>query len=182
LKLPFDLISLPGYYIYAGVTGAVALASISVAVILGGKIKVLGNRIKRFISESHVPEIINEVKEPTQAPDIAPAPVMAQTTIREVDKYIELFRQFGVQNAPNKREAEKAEQEEQLPKKPVIPPTKVICPACRKEFSLAFYERDYIVNFGPQKKSNLIKQCPHCQNAISLKRIGVFDEEDIWKD
>jgi hypothetical protein len=178
----FGLIYLPEYAMYAAVAGAAVLAAIALTMILGEKIKVLGSRIKRFVSEPDIQEIINEVKEPDQAPDITSAPVIAQVSIKKVDSYAELLRQFGVQKTTSRLEADILEQEKQLPKKPVIPPTTVLCPACRKEFNLPIYERDYIVDFGRPKRSNLIKRCPHCQTSIPLKRRGVVEEDDIWKD
>jgi prepilin signal peptidase PulO-like enzyme (type II secretory pathway) len=177
----FGLISLHEYSMYAAVAGAVAIAAIVVTIILIEKIKILGEKIKKFVSEPQIREIINEVKEPYQAPDTAPAPVIAQTNTKKVDSYAELLRQFSVQKTINKLEVDKAEQEKQLPKKPVIPPTKVICPACRKEFSLPIYEKDLIVDFGSPKQSNTIKECPHCRTPMRLKRKGTV-EEDIWKE
>jgi hypothetical protein len=176
----FGLISLPAYAIYGAVAGAVAIASLSVAVILRKKIEVLGTKIKRFISEADLQDILNEEKEPDQVVDIAAEPVIAKTTTKKVDTYEELFRQFGLQNARSRLEADKAEQE-QIPKKPVIPPTKVICPACRKEFTLPNYERNYIVDFGPPTPSSLIKRCPHCETSIALKQKGSV-EENLWKE
>jgi hypothetical protein len=178
----FGLISLPEYVTYAVVACAVVLAAIALTMILGDKIKVLGNRVKRFVSEPQIREIINEIKKTDQAPDTVPASVIAQASLKKVDSYAELLRQFGVQKTTSRLEADALEQEKQLPKKPVIPPTKVMCPACRKEFNLPIYERDYIVDFGQPKRSNLIKRCPHCQTNIPLKRRGVFEEDDIRKD
>ncbi len=48
--------------------------------------------------------------------------------------------------------------------------TKVICPACRKEFSLPSYQKEFIVDFGPPESSNLIKTCPYCEASIPLKQ------------
>jgi hypothetical protein len=177
----FGLISLPEYSMYAAVAGAVAIVAIAVTIILIEKIKILGEKIKKFVSEPQIREIINEVKETYQAPDTAPTPVIAQTSTKKVDSYAELLRQFSVQKNINKLEVDKAEQEKPLPKKPVIPPTKVICPACRKEFSLPIYEKDLIVDFGSPKQSNTIKECPHCRTPMRLKRKGTV-EEDIWKE
>jgi hypothetical protein len=168
----FGLISLPEYSMYAAVAGAAALAAITLTILLGEKIKILGNRIKSFVSEPQIRDIINEAKEPDQATDIVSASVIAQTSTIKVDPYTEMLRQFSVQRTARKLEADNAELEKQLPKKPVIPPTKVICPACRKKFSLPIYEKDFIVDFGPPKKSNLIKPCPYCQTPITLKRKG----------
>jgi hypothetical protein len=176
----FGLISLPVYSIYVAVAGAVALAAISVAMILGDKIKVLGSRIKRFASEPDIRDIINEDNEPDQGPDIAPAPVIDQATTKKVDSYAKLLRQFSVQKTPLKLEADTIEREKQLPKKPVIPPARVMCPACRKEVNLPIYEKDFIVDFGSPKQSNLIKPCPYCRTPIQLKRKG--NQEDLWKD
>ncbi len=64
-------------------------------------------------------------------------------------------------------------------KQVVIKPTKLFCPACRKEFSLGSLEGDYMINFGPPKSSNIIKYCPNCRSPISLKRKGTA-EEDLW--
>ena len=178
----FDLINLPENAIYSTVAGAVALEAITLTIILGEKIKVLGHRIKSFLTEPKIQEVIKENKEPGQAPAIAPVSVIAQTSTKKVDPYAEMLRQLGVQKTARKLEADNAEQQKKLPKKPVIPPTKVICPACRKEFNLAIYERDYIVDFGPTKKTNLIKICPNCQASILLKRRGILREEDIWKE
>ena len=175
----FGLISLPQYSIYATLAGAIAIATIPLTILLGDKIKALGHRIKSFLAEPDIQEILKEVKEPDQAPDIAPAPVIAQTSTIKVDPYTEMLRQFRVQKTSRRFEADNAEQE-QLPKKPVIPPTKVICPACRKEFSLPVYERDFIVDFGPPKKSNVIEPCFYCGALIPLKRKG--DQEGIWKE
>jgi hypothetical protein len=178
----FGLISLPEYATYVALAGAVALAAIALTMILGEKIKVLGSRVKRFVSEPDIQEIINEVKEPDQAPDTASAPVIAQTSSIKVDPYAEMLRQFRVQRTARRLEVDTEELEKELPKKPVIPPTTVMCPACRKEFNLPNYERDYIVDFGRPKQSNLIKQCPYCQTSVPLKRRGVVEEDDIWKD
>jgi hypothetical protein len=175
----FGLISLPQYSIYATLAGAIAIATIPLTILLSDKIKALGHRIKNFWAEPDIQEIIKEVKEPDQVPDIAP--VIAQTSTIKVDPYTEMLRQFRVQKTSRKFEADNAEQE-QLPKKPVIPPTKVICPACRKEFSLPIYERNYIVDFGQPKRSNPIERCPHCQTSIPLKRRGAVEEDDMWKD
>ena len=178
----FGLISLPQYSIYAALAGAIAIATIPLTILLGDKIKVLGHKIKSLLAEPDIQEIIKEIKIPDQAPDIAPAPVIAQTSTIKVDPYTEMLRQFRIQKTVRKLEADTEEQEKQLPKKSVIPPTKVMCPACRKEFNLPNYEIDYIVDFGQPKRSTLIKRCPHCQTSIPLKRSGVVEEEDIWKD
>jgi hypothetical protein len=178
----FGLISLPEYVIYAAVAGAAALAAITLTVILSEKIKVLGNRIKSFVSGPQIQDIINEVKETDQAPDTASAPVIAQVSPKTVDSYAELLRRFGVRKAISEFEEDTVEPEEPLPQQPVIPSAKVICPACRKTFNLPDYERDYIVDFGRPKPSNPVKQCPHCQTSIPLKCSGAVEEEDIWKD
>ena len=176
----FGLINLPEYSIYAALAGAIAIATIPLTILLGDKIKVLGHRIKGFLAEPDIQEIINEVKEPDQAPDIASAPVIAQTSTVKVDPYSELLRQFGFQKTSRRFEVDTEELEKELPKKPVSPPTKVICPACRKEFSLPFYEREFIVDFGVPKKSNIIEPCFYCGALVPLKRKG--DQEEIWKE
>ncbi len=111
----------------------------------------------------------------------------ARTQKSNVDSVVKLDQPSNTLSSPTvsavKESGEPLETgQEQLPKKPVIRPTKVICPACRKEFNLPSYERDYIVDFGRPKRTNLIKQCPHCKTSITLKRKGAFEDEDIWKD
>jgi hypothetical protein len=173
----FGLISLPPYIIYATVASAVIIAAIAVYLILGVKIKVLvGDKIKSVFSALDLQESPNETKKPDQVSNTGVAPVNAQSTMK-VDPVTEMLRQLGLQKTTSE-----AEQEKFLLKKPVIPPTKVICPACRKVFNLPIYERNYIVDFGTPKKSNLIKQCPHCQTPIRLKRSSEVEEEDIWED
>jgi hypothetical protein len=112
----FGLISLPEYAIYAAVAGAVALAAITLTIILGEKIKVLGHRIKSFLAEPDIQEIIKEIKEPDQAPDITSAPLIAQTSIIKVDSYSEMLGQFSVQRTTRKLDSDDVEQEKQLPK------------------------------------------------------------------
>ncbi len=108
--------------------------------------------------------------------------MIAQKEIEKVDPYAELFRQYGFQKTTSKPEADTVKQEKLSPKETVIPRTKVICPACRKEIWLPDYMKEYVVDFGPPKKSNIIKICPSCQASVPLKRIGVLDEEEIWKE
>jgi hypothetical protein len=178
----FGLISLPNYFIYAAVASSVALAAITLTIILREKIKVLGDKMKSFLAEPDIQEIIKELKEPDQVPDIAPAPVIAQTSTKKVDSYDELLRQFSVQKNTSRLEPDNAGQKEQLPKKPMISSTKVICPSCRKEFNLPIYERNYIVDFGPTKKSSRIKICPNCQASVPLKLRGDLEEDTLWNE
>jgi hypothetical protein len=177
----FGLISLPAYSIYAAVVGAVTLIAIAVTMLSGEKIKSLGNRIKSVVAEPQIQDIINEYKETDQTPETAPAPVIAQKEIKKVDPCAELFRQYGFQKASTP-EADTVKQEKSTPKVPVILRTKVICPACRKEIMLPDYMKEYVVDFGPPRKSNITKICPSCQASVPLKRIGVLDEEEIWKE
>lgn len=177
----FGLISLPAYSIYAAVVGAVILIALTVTMFSGEKIKILGSRIKSFLADPQMQDIINEYKETDQTPETAPAPVIAQKEIKKVDPYAELFRQFDFQKASTP-EADIVKQEKLSPKKPVIQRTKVICPACRKEIMLPDYMKDYVVDFGPPRKSDVTKICPSCQASVPLKRIGVLDEEEIWKE
>ena len=58
--------------------------------------------------------------------------------------------------------------------------TKLICPACRKEFELPLYLGELMVDFGPPKQSNLIRQCRHCGENIALKQKEVAEE--VWKE
>ena len=72
------------------------------------------------------------------------------------------------------------EKEKQPTHQLTMQPTKLICPACRKEFNIPTFWGDLIVDFGPPKQSNLIKNCPNCETPIPLKRKDV--PEDIWKE
>jgi hypothetical protein len=178
----FNLISLPAYSIYIAVAGAVALTAITLTMLLGKKIKILGSRIKSFVAEPQIQDIINEFKETDQAPETSPVTLIAKEEIKKVDPYDELFRQYGFQKTTSTLEPDTVKQENFSPKEPVIPRTKVICPACRREIWLPNYMKEYVVDFGPTKKTNLIKICPSCQASVPLKRIGVLDEEEIWKE
>jgi hypothetical protein len=47
---------------------------------------------------------------------------------------------------------------------------KLVCPACRKEFSSTILTEDFMVDYGPSKSSNIIRHCPYCLQPIELKR------------
>jgi uncharacterized membrane protein len=109
--------------------------------------------------------------------------ISARENVKHVESDPEVIQSVKVQKSTIKVEAAKAEQNQSaLVKQLITHPTYLICPVCRKEFSLPIYERDYIVDFGPPKQSNLIKHCLYCGASISLKRIGTVEEEGIWKD
>ena len=95
-----------------------------------------------------------------------PIPVTVHENINEIELSPE-----ALQTIKNLEiEMEESEQKKQQLKQIIEPPTKVICPACREAFYLPNYERDYIVDFGPPKQSNVYRRCPHCKLPIALKQ------------
>ena len=87
---------------------------------------------------------------------------------------------ISIQKTSNVVEANLAGGKNQSAKQFVMKTAKMICPACRKEFSLPAFWGDLIVDFGPPKQSNLIKNCPNCETPIPLKLRG--STEDNWKE
>jgi hypothetical protein len=151
----FGLIALPESSIYAAIAGAVALTVITFATAL----KDIQRSALTKAQKSHA---IAMLKESTKAPVTFHQPVNIQkcTSVLEVDL---------------------AKQKNQPTQPLIMLPTKLICPTCRKEFNIPFFEGNLMVDFGPPKPSNLIKLCPHCEGPVPLKRIGVAEEE-IWKE
>ncbi len=84
-----------------------------------------------------------------------------------------------VQKSEEKIEIEMSEDDNQLFKPMKASPSKLICPACRKEFEMPAYLGELMVDFGPRKSSNLIRECRHCGTIIALKQAGASDE--VWK-
>ena len=76
---------------------------------------------------------------------------------------------ISIQKTSSTVEANLAGEKNQSAKQFVMETAKLICPACRKEFSLPIYQKDLIVDFGPPKQSNIIKNCPNCETPIPLK-------------
>ena len=151
----FNLISVPTFVfdIIAYVALAAALALMLTVVIM--------DRRKRLSAKTQEPNVLDAAKEPNETSDVIPSPVNLQKTSKVVEVDI-------------------AEQKNLSVKQLVMEPTKIFCPACRKEFSLGIFEGDYMINFGPPKPSNIIRYCPHCDTPIALKRRGA--EEDVWND
>ena len=92
--------------------------------------------------------------------------------------------QVNIQKNANAVETDIAKQKNQSVKQSLmepakLKPTKLICPACRKEFSLPIYMRDYMVDFVTPKQSNLTRFCPYCQTPIALKQKGEV-QADAW--
>ena len=151
----FGLIALPDSSIYAAIAGAVALTVITFAVAL--------KDIQRSsLCKSTKIRCSCRLKEPNKAPVtfIQPVNIQKSTSVLELD----LAKQKNQSTQPLIRQ-----------------PTKLICPTCRKEFNIPFFEGNLMVDFGPPKQSNLIKLCPHCEAPVPLKRIGAAEEE-IWKE
>ncbi len=160
----FGLIPLPEYFAFAAASGAVALAT---AMLVRGLI----DKISGATSKNPDSQFIVAVKESNEAScTIQTGKIPDKTPIA-----------FNAQKIIVRKDEDTAEEEKPPTKKATIPLTKLICPACRKEFSLPIYEKDLIVDFGPPKKSNIIKPCPNCGVSIPLKRKVVVEEEDLWK-
>lgn len=117
---------------------------------------------KGVFAKTQESNAVGAIKEPNETLDTVPSPV-------------------NIQKNTNAVEADIAEQKNQYVKQSLMEPTKLICPACRKEFSLPIFEGDYMVNFGTPEQSNLTRYCPYCQAPISLKRKGAV-EADAWND
>ena len=154
----FNLISPPGFVndliAFVALGLAIGLTIITLTIIIRDKRRSLLLKTQKL-------NVLDANKETDKAPELVPSPTIVQ-------KSTIIF---------------KDDQKTLLAKQPIIQLTKVICPACRKEFSLPDYEKDYIVDFGPPKKTNLIKKCPNCKTAVPLKyNIGILEEEDIWKE
>jgi hypothetical protein len=152
----FNFISVPTFVfdIIAYVALAAALALMLTVVIM--------DRRKRLSAKTQVSNALGAVKDQNETSDVIPLPVNLQKTSKVV-------------------EVDVAEQKNHSVKQLVMEPTKLFCPACRKEFSLGIFEGDYMINFGPPKPSNLIRYCPHCEARIMLKRKGT-EEENVWND
>jgi hypothetical protein len=160
----FGLIPLPEYFAFAAASGAVAIAT--VMLIRGFIDKISGATPKKNDSQ-----FIVAVKESNEA----------SCTIQTCKTPDKTPIAFNVQKIKYRIDEDTEEEEKPPTKQVTIPRTKLICPACRKEFSLPIYEKDLIVDFGPLKKSNIIKPCPNCGAAIALKRKVVVEEEDLWE-
>jgi hypothetical protein len=132
---------------------AIALTIITLTIVIRGK---------DVFAKTRESNAIGAIKEPNKTLDTGPSIGKMQKNTTTVESNV-------------------ANQENQSFKQSLIKPTRLICPACRKEFSLPIFEGDYIVDFGTPKKSNLTKVCPYCQAPISLKRKGNV-ETDTWND
>lgn len=150
----FGLIALPESSIYAAIAGAVALTVITFAVAL--------KDIQRSAyAKTQKPDAVAPQKEPNKTPVTLIQPVKTQKSTSALDLPI-------------------AKQKNQSTKQLIRQPTKLICPTCRKEFNIPFFEGNLMVDFGPPKQSNIIKRCPNCEALVPLKRLGA--KEEIWKE
>jgi len=154
--IAFNLISVPVF-----VFDIIAYVALAAAVALTLTIVIMDKRKGLFIKIQE-PNAIDAVKETNVTTDVVPSPTNLQKTTNIV-------------------EADVKEQKNQSVKQLVLEPTKLFCPACRKEFTLGVFEGDYMVNFGPSKPSNIIRYCPHCDSPIALKRKGSVEDE-LWSD
>ena len=153
----FRLIALPESSIYAAIAGAVALTVITFAIALKDiQRSTLAKTQKSYAAAA--------LKESNKAPVTFNQPV-----------------NINIQKSTSALEFDFAKQKNQSTQPLITQPTKLICPTCRKEFNIPFFEGNLMVDFGPPKQSNLTKRCPHCEAPVPVKRIGE-PEEEIWKE
>jgi len=150
----FGLIALPESSIYAAIAGAVALTVITFAV-------ALKDIQSSAYAKTQKPDAVAPQKEPNKTPVTLIQPVNTQKSTSALD--LPLAKQKNQSTQPLIRQ-----------------PTKLICPTCRKEFNIPFFEGNLMVDFGPPKQSNIIKHCPNCEALVPLKRICA--KEEIWKE
>lgn len=150
----FGLIALPESSIYAAIAGAVALTVITFAV-------ALKDIQKSAFAKTQKPVAVAPQKETNKTPVTLIQPVNTQKSTSALD--LPLAKQKNQSTQPLIRQ-----------------PTKLICPTCRKEFNIPFFEGNLMVDFGPPKQSNIIKRCPNCEEFVPLKRIGA--KEEIWEE
>ena len=143
------------YIAFGALAVAIALSIIAITIITR-------DQRKFMLAKTREANAIGTIKEPNGTPNTTPSPVNTQKNANAV-------------------EVDVSEQKNQSVKQSLIEPTKLICPACRKEFSLTIFGGDYIINFGTPKPSHLTRFCPYCQAPISLKRKGAV-EADAWND
>jgi len=152
----FGLIALPNSSIYAAIAGAVALTVITFAIAL--------KDIQRSaLAKAQKSDAGSPLEESNKAPVTFSQPV-----------------NINIQKSTSVMELDLAKQKNQSNQPSITQPSKLICPTCRKEFNIPFFEGNLMVNFGPPKQSNIIKLCPHCEAPVPLKRIGT--KEEIWKE
>jgi hypothetical protein len=108
-------------------------------------------------------QVICAVKESEEASGTVPLPDPPRENISEEKIKIEL-----------------SEKDNQSLKQLKIERTKLICPACRKVLELPIYLGEMIVDFGPPKTSNLVRQCRYCGAIIALKQKDA--PEEVWKE
>ena len=172
----FGFIALPEFSMYAAIAGAVALTAITIAIALKDKLR------RSLPKTQKQGEIQQKQAEEQQKPIEEPKKQDEDVAVKESNKAPGTFvGPFYIRKSANTVEPDLAKQENPPTKPFIMQPTKVICPACRKEFNVPFFEGNLIVDFGPPKQSNLTKVCPHCQTPVRLKRNGVADGE-IWKE
>jgi hypothetical protein len=142
----------------------VAIGALTVAVVLVIMMYSISffEKRKGALSEVPIKQVIDAVKESNQAADATLPPANIQKNTIEVE--------------PNS-----AEQKNQLAKQLMTPPGKLICPACRKEFSQPILMTECIVDYGPPSKlPKKIVYCPYCTQPINLKQKSTA-KKDIWE-
>ncbi len=144
--------------VFAALAMAVALTIIFLTIVVRDK------RNADLCPKEQKSQIIEGVKESESASNTTPLPLNSQETISKTEPNDKILQSM----VPEKKNRLK------------IKPSKVICPACRREFELPIYLGDLIVDFGPPKPSNIVQQCLYCGAILSLKQKGA-PEDDVWK-
>ena len=162
----FNLFSVPAFA-YDTIANAVLAVALTLTVIT--LTVVLRDMRNGTFPRTQKSQIIRDVKEPERSHGTTPLPINAQKTISSVKLGAEEFQAAILEQNSQPLKQEKTER------------TKLICPACRKIFDLPTYLGELMVDFGPPKPSNLIRQCHHCGAIIELKQKGAEDEE-VWRE
>ncbi len=125
-------------------------------------------------------QVISAVKESEEANSTVPLPVSPPDNVNRIDCNRQVVQAI-TQKGEEKIKIELSEQDNKSIKQLETEHTKLICPACRKEFEMPIYLGELMVDFGPRKPSNLIRQCRHCGAIMALKQKSAA-EEDVWKE
>lgn len=171
----FNLFSAPSFVNDTVVFAALGVALIFTVITLTVIFRDMG---KRGVSVwAKKPQMIASFKAEESISSLPEASSVGSDSLSSDSQFLQAIK---AQRSEERIEIELSQQDSQIFKQPKAEPTKLICPACRKEFEMPAYLGDLMVDFGPRKPSNLIKECRHCGTIIPLKQTGVT-EEDLWK-
>jgi hypothetical protein len=166
-SIAFNLFSAPMFandiVAYVALTVAVTFAIATLTLIFRD---IQSNAVALRIKKQ---QVIDAVKESEEASDTVPLPVPPRENIDRFDCNRQFLQAIRAQ-----------EQDNQSFKQLKIERTKLICPACRKELELPIYLGEMMVDFGPPKISNLVRQCRYCGAIIALKQKD--KPEEVWKE